>query len=356
MKDLYIGASGGTAASMGACMEYTVNMNENGVFYFVPRMWRTMAGLTDLKLIRASKSMVDGWDKKGGSPIIPSCKDTNVFKIKGENGEITDMSDKVRQFCEGCEGVIVIGGGGTTAQSAALHQKQGLNFIVPLATMDNDIACFDNVLGFPTAVERSAASIDACSNDAQTMQRPTLVFSMGYECGRLAVAAVKYARKVYGTKIDMLVIPETGVAIEDVARQIKEKYKGGAFTIVVSEGTCKTEKGTDDGQHKKFGTADYAKRLIELTGIQFKVLTPDYMQRSGIPVAKDLELAKKFAAKVTELISAGKWNYVIGSIKGEITAMPIEKAIEVISKQNASSAWYTTPELSLDDVSDILIK
>lgn len=355
MKKILLGPSGGTAASMGAFLQYWVQRsNYNGETTLVPEMWRTMCGLTGKEPVLATKPLVEGWDKKGGSPYIPSCKDTNVFKIH-ENGVDVDKSHIVSDFCKGYDGIVAVGGGGTTYQCEELLKKRGINSIVALATMDNDICVFDDMLGFQTAVENSAVSIDACSNDAQTMQRPTIVFSMGYECGRLAVNAVKHAREHYGTKVDLLHIPETDVAIEDVAAKVKKEYNGGDFTMVISEGVCKST-GTNDGTHKKFSTGEYAKKLMELSGIEFKVITPDYMQRSGAPVNRDKLLAIRFAKKASELVMANKWNYVIGSADGNVIAKPFEEIVEVLRTQNSSSPWYDFPKMSLDSVSDILIK
>ena len=356
MSKILLGASGGTAATMGSFMKYFVEIDKDSETFLVPESWRTMAGLTDRRIMLASPELVSNWDRIGGSPIVPSCKDTNVFKIAQEDGTTIDMSGIVKQYCEEYDGVIPVGGGGTTMQSALLHAKQGINFIVPLATMDNDIQCFDDILGYRTAVAHAAASIAACSNDARTMNRPTMVFEMGYECGRLSVAAVDYARNAYSAKIDMLHIPETNVAIEDVASKIKRSYKGGDFTIVISEGACKTSDGTNDGIHKHFGTADYANKIMELTGIKFKVLTPDYMQRSGMPVEMDRKLAYKFAKEAHQLIKAKNWNQVIGSINGKVTSIPIEEVVEVLNNQKPSMDWYSTKRVSLDGVNDILIR
>ena len=356
MKKIILGASGGTAAAMGAYMEYLVETNKNSEIFLISETWRTMAGLTSRELILATPELVNGWEYMGGSPNVPSCKDTNVFKILQKNGSTVDMSGTVKKFCEGYDGIVPVGGGGTTMQSFGLHEAQNLNFIVPLATMDNDIQCFDEILGYRTAVERSAASITACSYDAWTMNRPTMVFAMGYECGRLAVGGVDHARTAYGAKIDMLHIPETNVAIEDVASKIKRAYKGGAFTIVISEGVCKTSDGTNDGIHKHFSTADYANKIMELTGIKFKVLTPDYMQRSGAPVEADRDLAFKFAMETHRLIEKENWNQVIGSVNGEVTSIPIEEVVEVLNNQRPSMDWYNTKKVSLDGVNDILIR
>ena len=351
-----LGPSGGTAAPMGAFMKSWISeVGYEGETWLVPEMWRTLAGLTDRELILATPDIVSGWENIGGSPIIPSCKNTNVFKIVQQGGEPIDKSGIVYEVCKDYDGIVAVGGGGTTRQCTDLKKAHDINSIIALATMDNDIWCFDDMLGFQTATRNSAASIDACANDAQTMQRPTIVFAMGYECGRLAVSGVKYARKHFGTKIDMLHIPETGVAIEDVAAKIRNTYKGGGFTIVISEGVCKST-GTNDGTHKKFSTNEYAKKLMELSGMDFKVLTPDYMQRSGRPITGDKFLAFKFAQKAESLIAEGKWNYVIGSLNGEIIAKPFEEIIEILNTQNAYSPWYETPKMSLDGVMDILIK
>lgn len=351
-----LGPSGGTAAPMGAFMQYWVQKSPySGETMLVPEMWRTMAGLTSRQLIHASRDFVEGWDMLGGSPIIPSCKNTNVFKIAQEGGEPIDKSGIVYEFCKEYDGIVAVGGGGTTRQCTDLKKAHDINSIIALATMDNDIWCFDDMLGFQTAVQNSAASIDACSNDAQTMQRPTMVFAMGYECGRLAVNSVKYARYNYGTKIDLLHIPETGVAIEDVAAKIRNAYTGGDFTIVISEGVCKST-GTNDGTHKKFSTNEYAKKLMELSGIEFKVLTPDYMQRSGAPVIEDRALALQFAKTASQLVLDEKWNHVIGSLNGKVVTKPFEEIIEILNTQSSSSAWYVTPKMSLDGVMDILIK
>lgn len=360
MKKYLMGPSGGTAASMGAFMEHFVKRSrEDEQIYLVPEMWRTLCGISTRSLILANERFVSGWSKIGGSPIIPSCKDTNVFKIKQSDETTVDMSDNVRKFCEGYTGIIAIGGGGTTAQSLALNQKHGLNFIVPLATMDNDVVCFDNVLGFKTATQNAGASIAACYNDAHTMGRPTMIFCMGYDCGRLAVNATKYAMTEYGAEIDMLHIPETQTPVEDVAAKIKEKYKGGGFTIVISEGCCKSSEVTTEGTHKTYSTSEYANEIMRLTGIKFKVLTPDYMQRSGNPVKEDIELAKAFSYKAFELIDNGQWNHVIGSKNGKIVSMPFEEVMEVLETQNVSSDWYGThikSEVSLFGVQEILIK
>ena len=364
MEDRYlIGASGGTASSMAAYQKAFIEMlSPEEEAFLVPQMWRTMGGLVDQKLINAKTCKIKKWDKIGGSPISPSCKDTNLFKYKVDEGKYVDISEKARDFCEGYKGIIAIGGGGTTFQCMELNQAYGINSIVVLATMDNDVPGFDNTLGFPTAVQSAGESIIACVNDAMTMQRPMIIFILGYDCGRLAVNAVKYANeklKSYG-KVDLLQIPERKLSSKSypkmLADKVRDSYNGGAFTIVVSEGCCeKKQKKEDKGIHKTYDTERFVRRVQKLTGIKFKTIKIDYRARSGCPVNMDRRLATQFAKKTFELIEEGKWNHVIGSMDGKIVAKPFEEVASDIRRDMKPMEWYNASYVSLDKVKDILV-
>ena len=360
MKKIFLGPSGGTAAGMGAFQNYFCSNLWQYQVFFVPEMWRTMIGLTNRTPIESNAFLLKDWDAIGGSPIIPSCKDTNVFKIEMDDGAIVDLSDRVKEFCDGAEGIVAVGGDGTTFQAQELKEKQDINTNVVLATMDNNIVCFDNVIGFETAVLNSSNSIQACVNDAYTMQRPTIVYSMGYDTGRLSVAAVRRAKKLlkaYDGRINLLQIPETETATEDVAKKILETYSGhGQYIAVIAEGCAKVIEGSDNGKHKTYDTNAYTKKLENLTGIEFKELHTDYIQRSGAPCAKDIELAKKFAFKAADLVRKGKWNYVVGSLNGKVIAKPVEEVSYIQRNEKPSlKEWYDTPFILLDGVKDILV-
>ena len=232
--------------------------------------------------------------------------------------------------------------------------------------MDNDVPGFDNTLGFPTAVESAGESIIAAVNDAMTMQRPTIIFILGYDCGRLAVNSTKYANQKlegYG-KVDLLQIPERKSSKKSypkaLADEVINRYKGGAFTIVVSEGCCEKKKKNknkkeDKGIHKEYDTDRFVRRLQKLTGLKFKNIKIDYRARSGAPVRKDKELAIQFANKAFELLDAKKWNQVIGSVDGKVVAKPFAEVASDIKKGVKPMEWYEPPFVSLDGVKDILV-
>ena len=335
-----LGCSGGTAAPMAAACKYVVEEFSDAYnIWALPECWRLMTGLTDEKCHMLTPEDVKDWDKIGGSPYLPSCKNTNVFKISTGNNRVTDYSKKVRDFYESMHFhcVLYVGGGGTSMQIAELSKKYPeLHSEVLLATMDNDVSCFDNCLGFKTAVQYNAETIVAGISDAYTMQRPTLVFTMGYDTGKVALEAALRAQEKTG-KVNFVYLPESGRNADEFARYLKDNFKGkGTFVGVCSEGVCCSTGGAD-GIHKKFDISSFCKEVEEKSGIPFKVLQGDYRQRSGLPVAEDLELAKKYVKRAFELVSDGCWNQVIGG--SNAGTLPCEFVGAVINQQD--SVWTT---------------
>lgn len=337
-----LGCSGGTAASMAAACQYIVEeFSDDYNVWALPECWRLMTSLADEKCHLLTPEDVKDWDKLGGSPFLPSCKNTNVFKIPTGNNRVTDYSAKVKDFYESMQFqcVLYVGGGGTSMQIAELSKKYPeLHSEVLLATMDNDVSCFDNCLGFETAVQNNAESIIAGISDAYTMQRPTLVFTMGYENGRVAFEAGLKAQEKTG-KVDFIYLPESGKNIDEFAQYLKDNFKGkGTFVGVCSEGVCLSTDGAD-GIHKKFNISSFCKEVEEKSGISFKVLQGDYRQRSGVPVPKDLVLAQKYAKRAFQLVSNKNWNNVIGGNNASYRSCEIVGRI--IDKQDfAWTTWF----------------
>ena len=337
-----MGVSGGTAAPMGATIKYFIERTWiDDEVYLIPSMWKAMATNAP-KPVLCQSSDVQMWDQIGGSPYCPSCKNTNVFDING-----IDMSSEVRDYCSGFDGVIAIGGGGTTMQSFELSETVGMKFIVPIATMDNDLPCFDNTLGFATAVDNMANSICSASWDAYTMDRHCVIFSMGYHCGRVAACATKLAVQ-RGALVDLLQIPEYSSSVKDVAKYV---IKNNSKLIVVSEGCC-VSQNVAKGVHQTYDTNKYVRSLKRLTGFEWKSIVADYRQRSDVPVSADKRLANDFAQRAYHLASRGIWNQVIGSCNGEVINLPLSEVANALTSSEPVD-WFKTIDLS--DIKDILM-
>ena len=314
-KNIGLGPSGGTASSMAAACKFIVEeFSDEYNVWALPECWRLLAGISDGKCHLLTPEEVKDWDKIGGSPFIPSCKDTNVFKIPNGANRFVDLSHKVKEFYDkmNFHCVLYVGGGGTTLQISRLSMLYPqLHSEVLLATMDNDVCCFENSLGFDTAVKNNVDTIIAGISDAYTMQRPTMIFTMGYDTGIVAYEAGLRAQELTG-KVNFIYLPESQMDINMFSKYLKENYYGaGTFVGVCSEGVCRSIGGAD-GIHKKFEISEFCAEVTKKSGISFKALQGDYRQRSGVPTKFDVELARKYAKRAHELVLTEQWNQVIG--------------------------------------------
>ncbi len=348
-KNIGLGPSGGTASSMAAACKFVVEeFSDEYNVWALPECWRLLAGISDGECHLLTPEEVRDWDKVGGSPFIPSCKDTNVFKVPSGNNRFVDLSSKVKDFYDKMDFhcVLYVGGGGTTLQISRLSKLYPeLHSEVLLATMDNDVSCFNNSLGFETAVQNNAEAIVAGVSDAYTMQRPTLIFTMGYDTGDVALRAGLKAQELTG-KVNFIYLPESGMNIDEFSHYLKTNYAGrGTFVGVCSEGVCNSIGGTD-GVHKKFNINSFCAEVEAKSGISLKVLQGDYRQRSGIPVKSDVELARKYAKRAFWLVSEHFWNQVIGG--SDANFLPFDQVSSVIEKQDSSwSTWFNEPKPSI---------
>lgn len=130
----------------------------------------------------------------------------------------------------GIDGLIVIGGDGSFHSAVKLCQ-QGLPTVGIPATIDNDIECTDDTIGFDTACNIAIEAIDRLRDTARSYEKCRIIEVMGRNAGFLALnvgLAVGAA--------DVLV-PERNIK-NDVCCNILERKKQGKtyHIIVVSEG------------------------------------------------------------------------------------------------------------------------
>ena len=103
-------------------------------------------------------------------------------------------------------------------------------------TIDNDLACTDHSLGFPSAAKFVINSINAMAKDAQCFQVGKIhIFEiMGRNAGWLTAAADLLPED---TRPDLFYIPEIQFKIDDFLKEVKEVYDRKGYALVaVSEG------------------------------------------------------------------------------------------------------------------------
>ena len=122
-------------------------------------------------------------------------------------------------------------------------------------TIDNDLACTDHSLGFPSAAKFIINSINAMAKDAQCFQVGKIhVFEiMGRNAGWLTAAADLLPED---TRPDLFYIPENDFNIDEFLKDVKRVYdKKGYALVAVSEGLNVPRSGSRVQRVDGFGHA-----------------------------------------------------------------------------------------------------
>ena len=139
-------------------------------------------------------------------------------------------------------GYVFINGGNdsmdTCNKMAKLVKELGLDIIVVGVpkTIDNDLACTDHSLGFPSAAKFVVNSINAMTMDASCFKigKVHVVEIMGRNAGWLTAAADVLPE---ATRPDLIYIPEVPFDLEQFLVDVQEVYKRKGYAMVaISEG------------------------------------------------------------------------------------------------------------------------
>lgn len=226
--------------------------------------------------------------------------------------------------------IICLGGNGTQ-KSAKLLQDAGMNIITLPKTIDNDIYGTDETFGFQSAVDIATDVMDSIHTTATAHSRIFVVECMGRDAGWLTLSAGIAAGA------DAILIPEIPYDINKLADYIDgRRRKGRRFSIIaMAEGALSNaDKQLSEDERRqlkkenKFSSVSYelADKLEKLTGQETRVVIPGHYQRGGSPCPRDRVLATRFGAAAARLVMEKKYGYMVGMVKDEVVAIPLETA------------------------------
>ena len=134
---------------------------------------------------------------------------------------------------------------------------------------------------------------------------------MGRNCGDLAL----YAGIAGGA--EAIIVPEMPFDKDELIKTILEGRTNGKThsIIVVAEGVG--------------GSAELAKEIECVTGIETRATILGHIQRGGSPTADDIVLASRMGAKAVEVLLEGKTSKVIGIKENRIFDMDIDEALDI---------------------------
>ena len=247
---------------------------------------------------------------------------------KNGNDLMPAMLDTYNRLNLDC--VIVMGGNGTQ-KSAKLLMDAGMNIITLPKTIDNDIYGTDVTFGFQSAVDIATNVMDSIHTTALAHSRIFIVECMGRDAGWLTLSAG------IASGADVILIPEIPYDIHKVAEFIEERRRHGrSFSIIaVAEGAVSKnddilseEERRQLKERQKFPAVSYeiAEHLEQLTGQATRVVIPGHFQRGGSPCPRDRVLATQFGVAAAQLMMSRKYGFMVGMVKEEIVAIPLEDA------------------------------
>lgn len=243
-----------------------------------------------------------------GGTILGSARSSEFKTEKGQLKAIRQLNEA------GIEGLIVIGGNGSQTGNHALH-KHGFPVVGVASTIDNDLIGSDVTIGVDTALNIALEAIDRLKITASSHQRAFLIEVMGRNCGYLALMAGIAGGAEY------VVLPEIEVDPEEIASVLSSAYeKGKAHAIIVVAEGAKYDANQ---------LIAYFTKHKERLGFDVRATILGHVQRGGTPSAYDRILASKLGSAAAESLHNGKYGVLIGQVKSDVVATPLEKVIGV---------------------------
>lgn len=304
MRRVAVLTSGGDAPGMNAAIRAVVRAGI-GAGYEMYGVQRGYAGLVEGKFIPLDARSVGGIIHTGGT-MLGSARSPEFSTDAGRHRALTRLSEKK------IDALIAIGGSGS--QRGAYHfSKLDYPIIGIASTIDNDLYGSEMTIGVDTALNIALEAMDRLRTTASSMERAFLVEVMGRDCGYLALMAG------LAGGAEIVSIPESECTPEEILRALADAHARGKThgLGVVTEG-CKFNAQK---------IADYFAEHQAQIGFELRVTILGHVQRGGTPTAFDRVLASRFGAAAIEHLASGDHGVMIGLLKNEIAATPLEKVV-----------------------------
>ncbi len=231
---------------------------------------------------------------------------------------------------EHLDALIAIGGDGTQRISNWLAERGAPVIGVP-KTLDNDIPGTDFCIGFDTAINFVAESLDRLHTTAISHHRVIVVETMGRSTGWVA------SMGGLAGGADLIMIPEFPLTMDEVIAHINRRRSAGLVysLVVVAEGiNLSTLGGTEPSEllnegvggvrHATRGVGPFvAARIEELGGFEVRTTVLGHLQRGGSPSARDRIFATRVGAAAYDAAVAGKFGMIPVVREDSVVLVPI---------------------------------
>ncbi len=314
---------GGDSPGLNACIR--------AIYYRAKEYkWKTIGiregwkGLTsEGKSLELTEEEVESIFDKGGT-LLGSSR-TNPYKTK-EGPE-----QAVKRFKDyKLDAVIAIGGEDTLGVAGKLYKDFKIPVVGVPKTIDHDIVGTEYTIGFDTAVNVAAQTIDRLHTTAKSHGKVFVIEIMGRHAGWLTL------RSGIAGGAHIILIPEKPYDLKKVCETITKRKKEGKHTLIaVSEGVKppkKLKEKKDEFGHIGLtdrGLAYAFKEIIDKQcSTDSRVMVTGYMLRGGSPTAYDRIMASKVGSAAIEFIKEKKFGKMTAVKGGEIKPFPLKEVVE----------------------------
>lgn len=295
--------SGGDAPGMNAAVRaVTRTALEQGVEVY--GVYRGYNGLISGDFLHMSMRTVSNVMQRGG---------TFLYSARSPEFRTEEGMQKAIEQCRknGIEGLVVIGGDGSFRGARDITAR-GLPCICIPGTIDNDISCCDETIGYDTALNTAQEMVDRLRDTTESHDRCSVVEIMGRNAGYLPlnVAVACGATSV--------LVPEMPYDFErDVIQRIERANQSGKKNsiIVVAEGVGHV--------------SEMAEEIERRTGIESRATILGHVQRGGSPTVRDRVLASRMGYYAVQLLLSGASNRVVATQKQQLCDFDIKDALEM---------------------------
>ncbi|MGB9641660.1 MAG: ATP-dependent 6-phosphofructokinase [Candidatus Ratteibacteria bacterium] len=302
MKKIGVLTSGGDAPGMNCAIRAVVR-TAIGAGLVVAGIRRGFRGLFEDDIIELNARSVSGIINRGGTILrtirFPELKERDVQAVCFENL-------KKRKI----DGLVVIGGDGSSRGASALYQNFGFPVCVIPASIDNDVYGTDETVGFDTAVNTAIEAIDKIRDTATSHERIFVVEVMGREHGFLALDVA------IASGAEIVMIPEKPITIRKVVEILEvDRIKGKvSFLVVVAEGAGRAHE-----------VAKEITQLMPEAEARYSVL--GYIQRGGTPTYQTRCLATMFGNAAIKGLVDGLTHFMVGIHGTEIVRVDLKEVV-----------------------------
>lgn len=310
IKKIGVLTSGGDAPGMNAAIRSVVRTCAYHKIECVG-VYRGYEGLMEGDFKPMNARSVKDIINKGGT-ILKSARSKEFRTVEGRKQAYNHIKNA------DIDALVLIGGDGTFTGGMIFNQEFNFPVIGIPGTIDNDIFGTTHTLGFDTALNTVVEAIDKIRDTASSHNRLFFIEVMGRDAGHIALNVG------VGAGAEEILIPEEDMGLDRLVESLRRSRESGKTSsiVIVAEG--------DKIGKSVFELKDYVDENME--GYDVRVSVLGHMQRGGAPSCFDRVLASRMGVKAVESLLAGKTNYMVGLINGEIELTPLDNAIKGKSK------------------------